>query len=126
MNRVSDQTEESERAVVWDMYQCINHHHLFFFFFQFGKTELDRHSAGIQAEFMETRLEMMTTDLVVAEGSSGLVCIVESDLQVGPVIFNRSVSDLCKVLLFPFIQNLPDIHSYRYIHCTHTFSKPSH
>lgn len=74
MNRVSDQTEESERAVVWHMYQPPP---LFFLilFFQFGKTELDRHAAGIQAKFMETKLEM-TTDLVVEEGSSSLVCIV--------------------------------------------------
>lgn len=75
MNRARDQTEESERAVVWHMYQPPPPFFFLILFFQFGKTELDRHSAGIQAEFMETKLEM-TTDLVVEEGRSSLVCIV--------------------------------------------------
>lgn len=33
---------------------------------------------------------------------------------------------MCKVLLFPFIQNLSNMHSYRYIHCTQIFSKHYH
>lgn len=116
MNRASDRAKESIWAVVWHMYQPAAP-----FLFHFGKTELDSHSAGVQAEFMETRLAIMTTDLVVEEGGSSLACIIQSNLQI-ELVFKRSVSDMLKVLLFPLIPNLHSIDVYKFTRYSQVFS----
>lgn len=38
--------------------------------------------------------------------------------------FERSVSDMLKVLLFPLMQNLHSINVYRFTHYTYIFSYP--
>lgn len=116
MNRASDRAKESKWAEVWHMYQPAAP-----FLFQFGKTELDSHSAGVQAEFRETRLAIMTTDVVVEEGGRRLACIVQSNLQI-ELVFKWSVSDMLKVLLFPLIQNLYSIDVYKFTRYTQVFS----
>lgn len=109
MNRASDRAKESKWAEVWHMYQPAAP-----FLFQFGKIELD-------SQFRETRLAIMTTDVVFEEGGRRLACIVQSNLQI-ELVFKWSVSDMLKVLLFPLIQNLHSIDVYKITCYTQVFS----